>query len=100
MFVRQNLLGIGILMTAQGIPFIQEGSEILRTKQGDHNSYKSDDFINAIKWSDKIKYIQVFNYYKGLIEIRKELPFFKIGDSEIIKKISILNLQIMMKLVE
>ena len=86
MFVRQNLLGIGILMTAQGIPFIQEGSEILRTKQGDHNSYKSDDFINAIKWSDKIKYIQVFNYYKGLIEIRKELPFFKIGDSEIIKK--------------
>ena len=53
--VRQDLLGISIIFSSQGIPFIQYGSEFLRTKQGDHNSYKSNDEINSIKWSDKNK---------------------------------------------
>lgn len=83
--VRQDILGMGILLTAQGIPFIQYGSEILKTKQGDHNSYKSSDDINSIKWTDKEKFIDVFNYNKGLISIRKNLPYFNIGDPEIIK---------------
>lgn len=83
--VKQDILGMGILLTAQGIPFIQYGSEILKTKQGDHNSYKSSDEINSIKWSDKEKFIDVFNYNRGLISIRKSLPYFNIGDAEIIK---------------
>lgn len=83
--VRQDILGMGILLTAQGIPFIQYGSEILKTKQGDHNSYKSSDEINSIKWNDKEKFIDVFNYNKGLISIRKTLPYFNIDDAEIIK---------------
>ena len=84
-FVKQHILGLSILFTAQGIPFIQYGSEFLKTKQGDHNSYKSTDEVNSIKWSDKSDFIDVFNYLKGLIEIRKTLPHFTIGDAGIIK---------------
>lgn len=84
-FVRQDLLGMSIIFSAQGIPFIQYGAEFLKTKQGDHNSYKSSDDINSIKWYDKEKYIDVFNYNKGLIEIRRGLPHFKVGDPDIIK---------------
>ena len=75
--VRKVLLGLGIILTSQGIPFLQSGSEILRTKQGDHNSYKSSDEINAIHWKDKIQFNDVFNYYKGLIDIRKKHPAFR-----------------------
>ncbi|MCD2500828.1 type I pullulanase [Clostridium sp. NSJ-145] len=84
--VRQYLLGASILFTAQGIPFFQGGAEFLRTKQGDHNSYKSGDIINSIKWSDKVKYNEVFEYYKGLIKIRKQYDLFKITSPEDVKK--------------
>ena len=84
--VRQYLLGASILFTAQGIPFFQGGAEFLRTKQGDHNSYKSNDNINSIKWSDKVKYNEVFEYYKGLIKIRKKYDLFKMISQEEIKK--------------
>ena len=67
------------------IPFIQYGAEFLKTKQGDHNSYKSNDDINSIKWYDKEKFIDVFNYNKGLIEIRRSLPHFRLRDTELIK---------------
>ncbi|WP_278683894.1 type I pullulanase [Paraclostridium bifermentans] len=75
--VRQCILAIGIILTSQGIPFLHEGFEILRTKQGDHNSYKSPDSVNSIKWNDKIQFNAVYNYFKGLIKLRKEHPAFR-----------------------
>lgn len=79
--VRECMLAIGIILTSQGIPFLHEGFEMLRTKQGDHNSYKSSDKINSIKWNDKITFIDVFNYYKGLIKLRKTHPAFRMRTS-------------------
>ena len=79
--VRQCMLAISIILTSQGIPFLHEGFEMLRTKQGDHNSYKSSDEINSIKWVDKIKFMDVFNYYKGLIKLRKEHPAFRMRNA-------------------
>lgn len=87
--VRRNILALSIILTAQGIPFIQGGAEILRTKNGDHNSYKSPDNINAIFWRDKAKYIEVFNYIKGLIEIRKKFKSFRLDKREEINNIEI-----------
>ena len=46
-----NKLGAAILMISQGTPFWQAGEEMLRTKDGDENSYKSSDAINNINWS-------------------------------------------------
>ena len=57
--------------------FYTEGSEILRTKQGDNNSYKSNDETNEIHWADKATYKKVFDYYAGLMELRKEHPAFR-----------------------
>lgn len=60
-----------LLMTSQGIPFMTAGSEFCRTKQGDHNSYKSSDAINAIDWTRVKKYSDIVAYYKGLLAIRE-----------------------------
>lgn len=84
--VRQNLLALGLILTAQGIPFIHGGAEMLRTKQGDHNSYKSSDNINAFNWADKLKFKEVFNYVKGLIQLRKAHPAFRMTSKEMIEK--------------
>ena len=67
--IKMNNLSASIVYTAQGIPFMLSGEEILRSKEGDHNSYKSSDEINSIKWDDMNT--DVLAYYKGLIEFRK-----------------------------
>ncbi len=87
--VRRNVLALSIILLSQGIPFIQGGAEILRSKNGDHNSYKSPDNINAIYWIDKVKYYEVFNYVKMLIRIRKKFKAFRFDKKEDIEKINI-----------
>lgn len=62
---------MGLIMTSQGIPFMTAGSEFCRTKQGDHNSYKSSDSINNIDWTRVSTYADVAAYYKGLLQIRE-----------------------------
>ncbi|MEY8715569.1 type I pullulanase [Francisella philomiragia] len=84
--VRQNSLALGIVLTSQGVPFLHGGCEFLRTKQGDHNSYKSNDDINAFHWQDKLQYKPFFDYVKGLIKIRKEHPAFRMTSPEDISK--------------
>ena len=52
---------------------------MLRTKNGDENSYKSSDAINNIDWSVLKEGNREFNtmlYYKGLIEMRKHYNIF------------------------
>ncbi len=76
---KMNNLGAAILMIAKGTPFWQAGEEMLRTKDGDENSYNSSDEINNIDWSvlkeDSREY-QTMLYYKGLIEMRKTYGIF------------------------
>ena len=67
----QDKLAAAFIFLAQGTPFINGGQEFLRTKQGDENSYKSSDSINAIDLSFKSTYSDVYNTYKGLIALRK-----------------------------
>ncbi len=82
-----NRLGAAIMMISQGTPFWQAGEEILRTKDGDHNSYKSSDEINNIKWdemtSESDEYAMM-RYYKGLIEMRKAYEIFR-GTADTVK---------------
>lgn len=82
--VRRSLLANGIILTSQGIPFLHAGDELLRSKYGDHNSYRSSDAINAIRWNYKKTFMPVFEYYKGLIELRRKHPAFRLhGRQEI-----------------
>ena len=84
--VRKNLLAMGIVLTAQGIPFIHGGAEILRTKNGDHNSYRSNDEVNAFFWQDKVRFKPVFDYFQGLITLRKQHPAFRMSDRLMIEE--------------
>lgn len=70
-------LALTIVLTSQGIPFLHAGTEFLRSKNGVENSYNSGDEINAIKWNLKKENIDVTNYVKELIKIRKEHPAFR-----------------------
>ena len=75
-----------ILFTSQGIPFMHGGQEFLRTKFGSHNSYNQPDKINKIRWDYKQENRDVFNYYKGLIQLRNEHPMFRMTSAEEINR--------------
>ena len=74
------------VLTSQGIPFIFCGEELFRTKQGVGNSYKSPDAINAIPWTNKTKYHDLYQYYKELIAIRRAHPAFYLGTAEKVRE--------------
>jgi pullulanase len=50
----------GIILTSQGIPFLQAGDEMLRDKQRNKNSFDAPDSVNAIRWQWKIDNADVF----------------------------------------
>lgn len=88
-----------IVMTAQGIPFLHGGVELLRTKPCvvpaggertcdgdnlfDHNSYRSPDEVNQINWQWKIDHADTYEYYRGLVALRKASPVFAMTAEEI-----------------
>lgn len=74
------------IFTSQGIPFIYAGEEVFRTKQGVHNSFNSPDAINDINWDFKHKFADIYNYYRGLISMRKQHPAFRMGDASQIRQ--------------
>ena len=74
-----------IAFLSQGVPFMQAGQEFLRSKNGDDNSYKSDDATNSLKWSTKLKYSATVNYYKGLIALRAAHPAFRMTTTAAMK---------------
>ncbi|WDQ32504.1 type I pullulanase [Paenibacillus marchantiae] len=80
--VRRSLLSTGILLTSQGIPFLHAGDEMLRSKAGDHNSYRSGDAVNTITWANKARFRPVFDYYRGLIHLRRTHPAFRMINAE------------------
>jgi len=48
---RVSALGQAMLLVSQGIPFFHAGSDILRSKSLDRDSYNSGDWFNRIDWS-------------------------------------------------
>ena len=70
-------LALSIVLTSQGISFLHAGTEFLRSKKGNENSFNAGDSINAIDWSLKTKNKDVFEYVKALIKMRKEHPAFR-----------------------
>ena len=83
--VRLDLLAQTAVFTSQGVPFILAGEEMLRDKKGVHNSFNAPDSINHLDWSNLKKYPQVFDYYKGLIRLRKAHPAFRLGKAGLVR---------------
>ena len=72
--------------TSQGIPFIFNGEELYRHKQGVKNSYNQPDEINAIDWTYKTKYKDLVDYYSALAAIRHAHPGFCLGDAGLVRE--------------
>ena len=87
--VKMNNLAAAIVMTSQGVPFIHAGEELLRSKPledgtFDHNSYRSSDEVNNLKWADlsQAEYQLTNAYYQGLIAFRKAHPALRMTTAE------------------
>jgi pullulanase/glycogen debranching enzyme len=85
-----NKLGALFLFTSQGITFIHEGQEWARSKvvaettvpdehvgKIDHNSYEKDNETNWLNWNEREMNRELVDYYKGLIELRKQYSEFR-----------------------
>lgn len=75
----QARLANSIVLFSQGIPFLHSGVEFLRTKGGNSNSYDASDLVNQLNWVRKSNNVESFEYYKGIIEIRKAYESFKMS---------------------
>ena len=84
--IRLDLLAQTAVFTSQGVPFMLSGEELLRNKKGVHNSFESPDSINQLNWDNLKLYPQVFNYYKNLIQLRKNHPAFRLGNADLVRK--------------
>ena len=84
--IRLDLLAQTAVFTSQGVPFMLSGEELLRDKKGVHNSFESPDSINHLDWDNLQRYPQVFQYYKGLIQLRKHHPAFRLGNADLVRK--------------
>lgn len=87
--IKMNNLAAAFTILSQGVPFMQAGEEMLRTKPGkkggfDSNSYRSPDKVNSLKWEDldKEEYRQTVEYYRGLIAFRKAHPGLRLTTRE------------------
>jgi pullulanase/glycogen debranching enzyme len=68
-----------VVFTAQGVPFMQEGEDFMRTKAYDDggttkysgNSYNVGDLINNMDYSLKVFNLEMFEWFKDLIAYRK-----------------------------
>ena len=81
--LKMNRFGISIIMIGKGIPFFLAGEEMLRSKGGDSNSYKSSDEVNNIRWDDLTAgsaNMEMRNFYRGLIALRKANSFLTGGE--------------------
>ncbi|HEX2864954.1 MAG TPA: type I pullulanase, partial [Deinococcales bacterium] len=74
-----KLSGAAVLL-AQGIPFLEGGVEMGRTKGGNNNSYNAGDAVNRFDWDRGAQYKPVTDYYAGLIALRKAHPAFRLNN--------------------
>ncbi len=84
--LKMDKLANTIVFTSQGIAFLHAGVEMKRTKGGEHNSFDKPDSINQINWNWKTENLELFNYYKGLVKLRKSHPAFRMTTNEDIQK--------------
>ena len=104
-FKKLQELSYGIVFTSQGTPFLQLGTEMMRSKEVpegmttnekcvtsketgkvfNEDSYNASDKINAIDWSLIDTYADVVSAFKAMMQMRKENALFKSQDIATLK---------------
>ncbi len=77
-----------IVFLSQGVPFIQEGEEFMRSKldpdtgKYEGNSYNAGDFVNVMDYSLKIDHMDTFEKVQELIALRAEHDSFRLSSRQ------------------
>ena len=98
-FKKLQELSYGIVFTSQGTPFLQLGTEMMRSKEVpegmtqnekvvcspngqcfNQDSYNANDKINAIDWNLIETYEDVVNAFKAMMQMRRENAIFRSQD--------------------
>lgn len=74
---RMNKMAGGAVLVSKGAVLMQAGEEFARTKQGDGNSCSSSYSVNKIDWNRVNAYSDIWEYYQGMIHIRKAFSGFR-----------------------
>ena len=74
---RQIKNAITILLLSRGIPMILSGDEFANTQFGNNNAYCQDNEISWLDWDKLEENQELFNYFKSLIEFRKQHPVLR-----------------------
>jgi len=74
------------VLLSQGIPFLEGGCEIGRTKGGDHNSYVSGDRVNRFDWERAARWQETSDWVAGMIALRKAHPALRMTDAAAVRR--------------
>lgn len=84
---RQALkLAGAMVLLSQGVPILEGGAELGRTKGGSANSYNLGDAVNKFDWKRGLSYADVSDYYRGLIAVRRAHPAFRCNTAAQVKQ--------------
>ncbi|MGF1572932.1 MAG: type I pullulanase [Sumerlaeia bacterium] len=83
---RMHLLSLTLLCVSQGALFIHGGSEFLRSKDGQHNSYNAPDWVNQFDWVQRGNQLASVKFMSELIKLRRNHPIFRLSTAEEIRK--------------
>lgn len=73
-------------LLAEGVPFLEGGVEIGRTKNGNANSYDAGDGANSYDWQRATRYVSLRDYYRGLIRLRLAHPAFRLRTADAVRR--------------
>lgn len=79
---KADKLANSLVLLGYGVPELQLGQAMMRTKGGNSNSYNAPDSVNEIDWSlldDSVRQDSI-NYVAGLAKLRKALPALQTAD--------------------
>lgn len=85
-------LAFSILFLSLGKPFIYEGNEFNNSKKNNRNSYNAPLSVNGVNWKLKEENLEIFNFVKELIKLRKDNKIFSmVNPLEIKEKMKFLD---------
>lgn len=88
---KRTKLANSMVMTSQGIPFVFSGEELMRSRSGISSTAVTPDTIGRLDWKNKTYYNDVYEFCRGMVELRKLHPAFRMTSTvQIQKKLSFL----------
>lgn len=83
-FERYVVLSLGLVVLSIGIPFIQAGQELMRSKRGIDNTYNLGLDINGLSYHNLDNYQTIIDALKTFIDIRQTEDIYKINNPDVI----------------